>query len=123
MKKIIIADDEDNIRILLRTILGLQYDVVEAESGSGLVEKTIEEKPDLIITDIHMPPGKDGLHAVKEIKGLPEFIDLPVIFISALLTEKLAYKENKPQGPSCFMDKPFSIEDLRSRVEEMLEEM
>ena len=110
LRKIIIADDENAVRILLKTLLK-NYDTKEAVDGLELKEKVPVFKPDLVITDIIMP-GVSGWKAVREIKENPEFKDMPVIFASGFVKDKEIYEMHRPPGPTAFLLKPFKKAQL-----------
>lgn len=65
MKKILIVDDNDDFRMLLRIMLS-EYETIEAVNGSEAVDLYHQSKPDLVLMDILMPI-KDGIEATKEI--------------------------------------------------------
>ncbi len=81
MKKMLIAEDDENLRLLYkRSFTDEGYKVVLARNGKEAVNKTRKEKPDLIIMDIRMP-GLNGLEAMNEIKSHAKKI--PVIINTA----------------------------------------
>jgi len=116
LRKIIIADDESAIRILLKTLLR-KYDTEEAVNGLELKEKVPVFKPDLVITDIIMP-GVSGWKAVREIKENPEFKNMPVIFASGFVKDKEIYEMHRPPGPTAFLLKPFKKAQLFEVIRE-----
>ena len=80
-KKILVVDDEQNIRLLLKEeLMDEGYDVILAENGAKAIEMIKEEKPDLVTLDIKMP-GEDGLSILRKIREIE--YDLPVIICSA----------------------------------------
>ncbi|MFH1353164.1 MAG: response regulator [bacterium] len=110
LRKIIIADDDNTIRILLKTLLK-DYDTEEAVNGLELKEKVPVFNPDLVITDIIMP-GVSGWKAIREIKENPEFKNMPVIFASGYVKDKEIYEMHRPAGPTAFLLKPFKKAQL-----------
>ncbi|NQU19215.1 response regulator, partial [bacterium] len=72
-KKILIVDDQQNVRTTLSKILVKKgYDVVEAASGKEALEKVHTERPDLVLLDTRMPGGMEGYEVcrqIKEVKG------------------------------------------------------
>ena len=80
---ILIADDFDDTRLLLRTWLERKgYRVIEAENGKEAVAVAESNRPDLIIMDVEMPE-LDGLSATRRIRALPGFERVPIIAVSA----------------------------------------
>ncbi|RKY47321.1 MAG: two-component system response regulator [Candidatus Neomarinimicrobiota bacterium] len=81
--KILVVDDEENIRKLVHYNLILDgYDVIMAVDGKEGLEKAIQEKPDLILLDIMMPE-MDGLEVCSRLKKNPETRDIPIFMLSA----------------------------------------
>ncbi len=82
-KTILIVEDNDNNRILLRDIVTYHgYEAVEAENGTEGVQIAKEIRPDLILMDIQMP-GKDGFEAILELRGDPGTADIIVIALTS----------------------------------------
>ncbi|HEX3280446.1 MAG TPA: response regulator, partial [Pyrinomonadaceae bacterium] len=82
-RTILIVDDFDDTRLLLRTWLRKKgYRVAEAENGNEAIAKAQELKPDLIIMDVEMPE-LDGLSATRQIRALKDSAALPIIAVSA----------------------------------------
>jgi len=119
MQKIVVADDEEDVRELLKNLLKDRYRIILARDGLELVEKVEKERPDLIICDVIMP-GKSGYKGIKKLREKPEFLNLPVIFNSGLVKDRELYETLKPEGPSYFMRKPFEKKVLLEKIEEML---
>lgn len=117
MKRILIVDDEANIRELFEDELtDAGYAVVTADSAEDGMSKMSFGAPDLLVLDVRMP-GKTGLEMLEEIRKT--FPDLPVIVCSALrgLHEDYTVWENKV---SAFLNKPVDMRDLRAKVEEAI---
>ena len=118
--KILLADDEGNIRLLGEKLLReAGYEVVLAANGVEAVEKAIAEKPDLVITDIKMPQ-KNGFEVCKALRNDPILSHVPILILSALGDEfnKLTGFEG---GANDFITKPFRAEELKERVSMLLE--
>lgn len=82
-RTILIVDDFDDTRLLLRTWLQKKgYRIVEAEDGRQAVELAESERPDLIIMDVEMPL-LDGLAATRQIRELPNARRIPIVVVSA----------------------------------------
>jgi len=116
MAKILVVDDEKNLRDVIRTYAEFQgYEVAEASDGSDAVTLCRNNKYDLIIMDIMMPKV-DGFSAVKEIR---KFSSVPVIMLSARGEEydKLFGFE---LGIDDYVTKPYSPKELMARVNAVL---
>jgi CheY-like chemotaxis protein len=119
MKKILIVDDSKEVRQLVKATLDLGiYKVFEASSGLKAVEIAKKHKPDLIIMDIIMPGGIDGIEALRIIKNSPENSNCKVIILSG--SEKDRIGEGYEAGASDFFLKPFSPLNLISKVDNLL---
>lgn len=116
MRKILIVDDEEKIREVLREYAEFEgYDVYEAEDGFKAIEIAKKENFSLIIMDIMMP-RLDGFLAVKEIR---KFSNVPVLMLSARSEEydKLFGFE---LGIDDYVVKPFSPKEVMARVNAIL---
>ena len=81
MEKILIIDDEQVNRVVLRQVLGKEgYQIVEAEDGHSGLKVVREQNPDLVLTDFRMP-GMNGLEVLAEIQKINPH--LPVIVLTA----------------------------------------
>ncbi len=121
MKKIIIADDDKDVRELLKIILEKKYKIICAKDGKSLLELTRKEVPDLIVTDVMMP-GLDGFRAVDKLRKTSKTSLIPALFVSARITDKNTYESLKPEGPTDFLLKPFKEEKLLEKVKKLLGE-
>ncbi len=118
MSRVLIVDDEENIRQSLADILSDEgYEVDMTFSGEEAVEAVKKRPPDLVLLDIWLP-GMDGMEALKRIKAQRE--DLPVIMITGHGTTELAVKATK-MGAYDFMEKPLSMERVILTVKQGLE--
>jgi len=81
--KILIADDEQDVRDLLADILlGAGYEVIEAPDGGAALDKATSEQPDLILLDVLMPV-MDGLQVLRRLRENPAMEEIPVILLTA----------------------------------------
>lgn len=87
-KRILVIEDDPDARSLIETILKQAgYDVLLAADGREGLEKTTNESPDLIITDIAMP-RLDGLRLIQLLRTMPLFRNLPILAITSFGTER-----------------------------------
>ena len=117
-KKILIVDDEEVIRRVLRSLLRKEgYEVIEAEDGGAGVELAKKEDPDVILMDLMMP-GMGGLEACRLLKKDEKTKNIPVLVITALGGENKT--EAIDAGIDDFVSKPFDAEEISIRVKSML---
>ncbi len=110
--KILVVDDEPQIRRVMRTTLASQgYTIAEARSGEEALEVMSGEHPDLILLDINMP-GIGGLDACREIRTRS---DVPVIMLTVRNNEKDKVRA-LDAGADDYVVKPFGIEELLARI-------
>jgi len=117
-KKILVVDDESNIRLLVKNIIGHYYDVLEAGDGDAAIIKAQKETPDLILLDILMPK-KDGFTTCNELKSNKATEAIPVIMVTALqyeMDEKLALSLRA----DAYIRKPFASQDLLDMIDNIL---
>jgi two-component system, OmpR family, alkaline phosphatase synthesis response regulator PhoP len=114
-KKILIADDENDILEILSFNLIIEgYEVVTAKHGVEAIEKAKKEKPDLIILDVMMP-FKTGIEVCNILRTLPEFSKTLIIFLSALSDETTEVR-GLEVGADDYITKPVSPKILLSKV-------
>ena len=116
MYKILIVEDERNIRESIDTVLSEKYELITASSGNEALNIITKEHFDLLITDIRMP-GISGIELLKEFKKL--YPDSPVIVITAFTSIQSAVEAMKA-GASEYVPKPFSLEELEIKVKNLL---
>jgi CheY-like chemotaxis protein len=115
---ILIADDHDDNRELLRLLLvGAGYEVREARDGSECVAIARDERPDLIVIDLSMPV-LDGWGVFEELKADQSTRTIPCMAVTA--NADLTRSQAIETGFSAYVSKPFSIETLLKTVAEVL---
>jgi DNA-binding response OmpR family regulator len=118
-KKILIVDDEKNLAIVFRQILESHgYETHIALDGKQGVESAKDLKPDVIVLDIKMPK-KDGISVLKELRSIPQFVETPIIVLSAkgqLHEINMGLKA----GASTYLCKPVMPNDIIMKIEEFL---
>jgi two-component system cell cycle response regulator DivK len=82
MRKIAVVDDNADNRLIIRTILEDQYDIVEYSSGIEAIEGFRKSKPDVVILDISLPE-MDGTEILRRIRDDSDLHNLPVIALTA----------------------------------------
>jgi signal transduction histidine kinase len=118
--RILVVDDESTNRILLRHMLKpLGCRVEEAESAAQGLRLAREFKPHLFLLDIMMPQTT-GFEMCQALKQMPEFADVPVIFITAL-TDVQEKVRGFAAGGADYICKPFQKEEVAARIRLQLE--
>ncbi|MGH2352265.1 MAG: sigma-54-dependent transcriptional regulator, partial [Chloroflexota bacterium] len=118
-KRILVADDDKAILALLETFLkGEGYEFESARSGEEAVEKAKANPPDLLLVDIYMPPGIDGLEVIKRLQA--EKLQVPVILFTAQGTSQMAI-EAMQLGAFDYIPKPFDLDELALSIRRLFE--
>ncbi len=119
MHKVLIADDEHNIRHILDFSLHSEgFDVVAAANGEDAFTLAVSEKPDLIILDVMMP-GQGGIETCRQLKADERVADIPVILLTAR-TSRQDREEGKAAGADEYITKPFSPQKVINAVQNFL---
>ena len=115
MAKILIAEDEPDIRELVTFMLRFAgYEVVAASNGEDAVHTASRELPDLVLMDVRMP-RMTGYDACRLMKANPDLRDVPVVFLSAKGQES-EIQSGLDAGAEEYLLKPFSPAELTNRV-------
>jgi CheY-like chemotaxis protein len=118
---ILIADDERNIRLAVRTALESEgYTVQEAADGNAALEMIQKRAPDLLVLDLSMP-GLDGMGVLQQLKPLPPDRKPRVIVLTAYGSIPAAVRATR-LGAVDFLEKPVTPETLRESVSGALRE-
>lgn len=120
MKKILITDDREHVRELVEVTLSLgDYEILQASSGESAIDLAEAEQPDLVIMDVMMPGGMDGLEATRQIKKVAGCQKTKVIILTA--KGQLAdIRAGLEAGADSYLTKPFSPLELMNKVERTL---
>jgi len=125
MKKILVIEDEPEMRRNLTTVLRLeQFHALPAENGRIGIELAKKEKPDLILCDVMMPE-LDGYGVIAALRADPETAAIPFIFLTAK-GEKPDIRAGMNLGADDYLTKPVAKHDLleaiRSRLERAIQQ-
>lgn len=119
-RRILIVDDESDIRAIVRATLSSKYEVVEAHDGLDAAQKLDLVEPDFVILDVMMPL-MDGYDTCQVIRKHPRFKDIPVLFLSALGSKENIVK-GYGAGANLYLTKPFEPARLLKVVDMFFEE-
>ena len=83
-KRVLLVDDDDDILSQLEMVIGKEYRVSTAMSGSECLAAVKAQKPDIIVLDVIMDNMGDGLETAKTLKESPDTADIPVIMLTSV---------------------------------------
>lgn len=118
-KTVLVADDRAPGRELMRTVLEqLGYRVLDAGDGIEALRLSREQRPDLIVLDLHMP-GLDGFEVLEKLKADQTFRDTPIV---ALTASAMAGDRERAfaAGFTTYIAKPINLGALRSELQRLL---
>ncbi|EAZ90626.1 response regulator transcription factor [Crocosphaera chwakensis] len=117
---ILVADDDLGIRVAVKDYLEMHgYAAITAQNGEDAFSLVQTYRPHLLVSDIKMP-YKDGYTLVKELRQLPEFRLLPVVFLTECDTTEERI-QGYQVGCDVYLPKPFEMEELKAVIRNLLE--
>lgn len=119
-KRILVIDDDEALGRMLRMHFEESggYQCLIATSGKAGLKLVETYKPDLILLDIMMP-GMDGIEVLKRLKGNERTLPVPIVMLTAVKDEGTRRKAIRYYGEE-YIEKPFEIDVLKTRVEQIL---
>ncbi|HUR47009.1 MAG TPA: response regulator transcription factor [Candidatus Saccharimonadales bacterium] len=119
MKKILVIEDEPEMRRNLLTILRLEkFHPLEAPNGKLGLETAVAQRPDLILCDVMMPE-MDGYVVLRHLRNEPATMNIPFIFLTAK-GEKLDHRLGMNLGADDYLTKPVAKKDLLDAIKSRL---
>lgn|GEM_PF-644492 len=115
---VMVVEDETELREFLRDALETDYEIIDARNGVIGYEKATDYQPDIIITDVMMPE-MDGFELCRRLKANLATTHIPVIMLTARTSPENKL-EGYQTGADSYIEKPFSIDLLRARIENLL---
>jgi signal transduction histidine kinase len=116
--RILLVEDEPEIRAFLRGVLRPYYRLLEATNGEEGLRAAQKERPDLIVSDVMMPV-MSGLQMLEALRSTPETLEVPIILLTAR-QEVDAKVEGLSMGANDYLAKPFSPREMLARIEAQL---
>ena len=118
-RTILVVDDFDDTRLLLRTWLKRKgFLVIEAENGKQAVAAVQTHNPDFVIMDVEMPE-LDGLSATRQIRAMEQFADVPIVAVSAYGADQYRAQALEA-GCDEYVSTPFDPDELESLIRSLL---
>jgi signal transduction histidine kinase len=115
MARVLVADDNADMRDYLARLLGQHWEVSVAGDGVEALAKVRRERPDVVVADVMMP-RLDGFGLIARLRADRELTDTPVVLVSARAGEE-ARIEGLEKGANDYLVKPFGARELITRVE------
>ncbi len=126
-KKVLVVDDDPNLVTYLKALLEDNgYEVITPKDGIEGIEKTKQEKPDVITLDLLMPE-KTGIKMFRELRKDEELKHIPIIVVTGISKQYQALSdfkkfiyERKLPGPKAYIEKPIGKEDFLCKIQAVL---
>ena len=115
---LIVDDKPENILSLRRTLELAGFDVDSAASGEEALLKVLKQDYSLIILDVQMP-GMDGFEVAEALQGSSKSADIPIIFLSAVSTEKRFITQGYKSGAVDYVVKPVDFREFIEAVRDL----
>jgi len=113
--RILLADDNADMRDYVKRLLSQQYEVETVADGIAALEAVRRQRPNLVLTDVMMP-RLDGFGLLRELRADPTTKEIPIILLSARAGEE-SRVEGLESGADDYLIKPFAARELLARVE------
>ena len=119
MKRILVADDKDSSRELIRVLLERSgYVVDEAADGQQTLDAALQQVPDLILLDLQMPK-LDGFAVIRELHRDDRFRNIPIVALTAYAMQGDREKAVEA-GFTSYVTKPVNLTELRQHIADLL---
>ncbi|MBA7570279.1 Polar-differentiation response regulator DivK [subsurface metagenome] len=115
-KKILVVDDmPESIRLVKKVLEARGYKVIGVQTGADAINAAQTELPDLILMDVRLPGGIDGLEATRRIKALSQLAHIPILAMTASVKPEDIHRA-LDAGCVGFIRKPVDINELPRQV-------
>lgn len=119
-KKVLVADDDRHVVSLVQEVLTRQgHRVTVAADGRAVLEAIEKSVPDLLLINLILP-GLDGGSVAQRLRERPETAELPIVFLTDLVSEEELRRRGPEIGGRFFLAKPFDEEQLQDVIEMVL---
>jgi two-component system response regulator AtoC/two-component system nitrogen regulation response regulator NtrX len=119
-KRVLFAEDDDAIALMLLKILEQRYEVHRAKSGREVLELAPRVKPNLVILDVMMP-APDGYATAQGLRAMPDMKNVSIIFLTAK-GGAMDVVKGIQSGARFYVTKPFKMDELLAKVRKALGE-
>ena len=116
---ILVIDDDKDVLALMAELLDIRgYDVLTADTGLEGVQLAMSKHPDIVILDISMPE-MDGGQVAEKLKDHPQTQNIPIIFLTGLITKDSEVGSNHVVGGNIMFAKPCNMDELAEQIEKL----
>jgi two-component system response regulator (stage 0 sporulation protein F) len=115
-KKVLIVDDDEDLRRTIKLLLGDSFNVLEAADGGSAVEAVRKERPRLILLDVSMP-GMDGAQTLEAVRAIDRAVTVIMLTGDSGLDTA---KRTLDMGAAAYVTKPFDMDCMKSDVRRLL---
>jgi DNA-binding response OmpR family regulator len=122
MHKVLIVDDQADIRRMMNIALGEDFDLLEAADGLTALDMVRQHRPDVVLLDVMMPGGLDGLQVLQKIRADPRLMHTRVILVSAK-GQVSDYELGMQMGANAYFVKPFSPLQLLVAINDQIAQL
>lgn len=119
--RVLVVDDHADLRLRLRQLLSVRYEVIEAQDGPGALHAANTQLPDVVVADVMMP-GFDGVELTRRLRADPETAAIGILLLTAKAGAEHAVV-GLTAGADDYLAKPFDAAELLARVEALLAQM
>lgn len=119
-KKILVVDDKkESVRLVRKVLEARGYEISDAYTGEDAIRVAQMELPDLILMDVRLPGGIDGLEATRRIKAMPQLAHIVIVALTASVRPEDMHRA-LDAGCAGFIRKPVDIDELPREVAQYL---
>lgn len=119
MRKVLVVEDYDDVRQMLKLLLESEdFQVLEAATGAEALEVLQEQHPDVILMDLALP-GFDGLETIRRVRAIDGFQNTPIVVLTAY-SEAFTRETALRAGADFFMGKPIDFDELAALLKQIL---
>ena len=116
---LIVEDNEKNMKLARDVLQAKGYATLEAVTGEEGVRAAIENKPDLVLMDIHLP-GIDGIEALRQVRADPACAAIPIVAFTASVMQS-DRSQIQAAGFDGFLSKPINLKEFLETIKRLLE--
>jgi two-component system, cell cycle response regulator DivK len=118
---LLVEDDRDGRRLYAQWLTDAGFRVQEAHNGLQALERAFDARPDIVVTDLHVP-GIDGFELARRLKQDPRTRDVPVLAVTGYVAFASDPGRALRAGCDAVLPKPYSPEDLEAAIRNLIEE-